>query len=572
MAMNIKAHAGREQVADLHRLLSTQHALTAAAAAAVDGDVGAVRPAARAAPPSCQSVAAVRSPLRRACAATRRTQTRSRKLRSFGTRAPAARERCAPFPRKSGGAELARNAAAALTRPTPPQLAAVPAPRPLGLKLDLAQLGAVKRTASGATGAQADAARPSGPSRSGGSSLDGGAPSGSGSGASGGRCGAPSGGASTGGGLTPRPGAATASLRPALFPQPLHGAAAAMLPPPPPLSAAAAARDPFLVAAAGAAAAGRAWGEGAERVALLGRRWYATADYPSAQGAPGPPQASHDDVSERRSGGAPGAFTKPPRLMLRPDGTTAPAEGGDDDVAHAEAAARKPARPRAPRAMSAAAAASGARAAPTGGSGAPAVAQAGGEAASARWGAGPAAVAAALLPPPHWPALPAATLSALMQVPMSLPPAAARRALAPEADAIAAAAAARVPTAPRSRPAKRPSDAAFAVAEAEAAPPANANPGGPAAELARVLALARRPSNRARDGGRVPGPGAGLPFLAPRAVGAKALPPSFAFEVLPRLVPLSRGDVAADLKAIADGAEALFCMRADGGAKRMRAA
>jgi hypothetical protein len=347
-----------------------------------------------------------------------------------------------------------------------------------------------------------------------------------------------------------------------------------MLPPPPPLSAAAAARDPFLVAAAGAAAAGRAWGEGAERVALLGRRWYATADYPSAQGAQGAAQAPLEDASERRSGGAPGAFTKPPRLTLRPDGTTAPAEGGDDDMAPAEAAARKPARARAPRAASAAAAASGARAAPTGGSGAPAIAQAGGETASARWGAGPAAVAAALLPPPHWPALPAATLSALMQVPMSLPPAAARRALAPEADAAAAAAAAaaRVPTAPRSRPAKRPSDAAAAVAEAEAAPPAAANPGGGAAELARVLSLARRPSNRARDGGRVPGPGAGLPSLAPRAVGAKALPPSFAFEVLPRLVPLSRADVAADLKAIADGAEALFCMRADGGAKRLRAA
>ena len=56
-------HEANAQVADLHRLLSTQHALTAAAAAAVDGDVAAVRPAALAAPPSCQSVASFPSPL-----------------------------------------------------------------------------------------------------------------------------------------------------------------------------------------------------------------------------------------------------------------------------------------------------------------------------------------------------------------------------------------------------------------------------------------------------------------------------------------------------------------------------
>jgi hypothetical protein len=57
---------------------------------------------------------------------------------------------------------------------------------------------------------------------------------------------------------------------------------------------------------------------------------------------------------------------------------------------------------------------------------------------------------------------------------------------------------------------------------------------------------------------------------------AKAGAPSFAFEVLPRMVPLSRHDVTADMRAIASAAEALAAMRRPGGgeaqpmAKRMR--
>ena len=110
-----------------------------------------------------------------------------------------------------------------------------------------------------------------------------------------------------------------------------------------------------------------------------------------------------------------------------------------------------------------------------------------------------------------------------------------------------------MPTAPRSRTATarraswNASTIAAPVAQQQQAP----------SHLNAVLDLIRRgPGGGASQSSRVPGPGAGLPGSA----NARAAPPSFAFELLPRMVPLSRHNVKADMRAIESAAEALFAM------------
>jgi hypothetical protein len=320
--------------------------------------------------------------------------------------------------------------------------------------------------------------------------------------------------------------------------------------------------DPFLVAAAGAmaaAASGRAsaaWrsASAAERVALLGRRWYG-ADYPTAssgadtaQGAAiapaaaaaclvGMPSACGQDGVQQSQPAAflpPAAFAKPPRLILRTDGSivaappqdsSGPGDGGDVSFV----------APRAPRRR-------------------PSAAQLAQQAVHEEVAGRPLWSSKALAPLLHYPIPPHRSLAAVAQH-------------QPQAYQQQQQSHARVPTAPRSRTAtaRRASWNASTIAA-----PAAQQQQAPS-HLDAVLDLTRRgPGGGASQSSRVPGPGAGLPGSA----NARAAPPSFAFELLPRMVPLSRHNVKADMRAIASAAEALFAMAGpspdEGPAKRMR--
>ena len=388
----------------------------------------------------------------------------------------------------------------------------------LHLQLDICALGKALR--SGATtdaGSSPDGTRLQAPSawpgQSGGSGGDG--------------SGGGSGGAHTG--ADGAPGAALAKA------PPCERTAEAVGGPPPPGCAPTARPDPFLLAAQGAvaaaaAAAGRAsaaWrcASAAERVALLGRRWYTPVEYPLAAPGAHPLQAQAAPVATcEPSSGDPGsaaattgdvadAFQKPPRLILRHDGTTVVAP---DDQADA-------------RTVTAGCVAG--------------VKRARGDGAHKGEGSSRAAPLCGLSS--------AGALAPLLHYPIAPPAAVARRCAGPQAlqqglhwhasaDAVT-----RIPTAPRSR-----LSATFREPAPAPTPPREE------ARLAEVLSIARRGSLRARNA-PVPGPGAGFACLAGLAP-AKALPPSFAFELLPRMVPLSRADVGADLRAIASAAESLF--------------
>ena len=331
--------------------------------------------------------------------------------------------------------------------------------------------------------------------------------------------------------------------------------------------------DPFLVAAAGAvaaAASGRAsaaWrsASAAERVALLGRRWYG-ADYPTASSgadaaqaaaaAPAPAPAACpagvpatfgcDGVqhSQPASYLPPAAFAKPPRLILRTDGSTVAAppqessalcDGGDVSVVP----------PRAPRRR-------------------PSAAQLAQAAAHDEVAGRPLWSSKALAPLLHYPIPPHRGLAACAQ----------RQALPAQQQQQHSHA--RVPTAPRSRTAtaRRASWNASTIGLHSAAQQQQQQQQAPPSHLDAVLNLTRRgPGGGASQGSRVHGPGAGLPGSA----HAKAAPPSFAFELLPQMVPLSRHNVKSDMRAIAAAAEALFAMQQTGddqglapAAKRMR--
>jgi hypothetical protein len=362
--------------------------------------------------------------------------------------------------------------------------------------------------------------------------------------------------------------------------------------------------DPFLAAAAAvAAASGRAsaaWRSAttAERVALLGKRWYGDEHptsggvTPTAGGAPpsrhgtvvNGPGAHHPIVPDH--GRPASTFAKPPRLILRADGSTVIAPpgssdgdamiGGDEATAVTTAQrARKAAAGRRSRGH-----ASGGTPSGNAGTGGAAARQQ--EVGSTGTGATWHAARAALAPLLQFPIAPLHRSSYAAGGRQQSPAAAASELQQYHAMGIPAS---RVPTAPRSRTARRASWNAAYMGAAPSSAAADTQLSGwpgvsghgsvglhscqpasrqqaPAStsappDLAAVLGLARRGTPQSghgggnHHGGRVPGPGAGLPGLFSTNGGsshAKAAPPSFAFELLPRMVSLSRHDVSADLR------------------------